>query len=69
MSDLTLKLSVASSSGGAGLILSPEEIKHIRNCRALKPEARVMVFDLTILYMRTLPARGPQLALARPANE
>jgi hypothetical protein len=67
MPDSTVKLYVASSED-SGLVLSAEEIKHIRNCRMLKPEACAMVFDLATLYTRTLPAQRPALTLARPAD-
>jgi hypothetical protein len=50
---------------GDGLNLSADEQRHIRDCRAMKPEARVVIFDLSALYVKTLPAERLKVRLVR----
>lgn len=52
---------IASSSND--LVLTAEEQALIRNCRAMKPEARLMLRELSDNYCRTLPAVRPGVHL------
>lgn len=45
--------------------LTDQELRLIRNFRALKAGARDMLVDLSEQYKRTLPAEAPSLQLVR----
>jgi hypothetical protein len=45
--------------------LTGQELRLIRNFRALKAGARDMLVDLSEQYKRTLPAEAPSLQLVR----
>lgn len=54
---------VLAASAGDDLVLTAEERAHICNCRAMKVEAKIMLFDLSTIYARTLPAARPEIRL------